>query len=697
MASVITKDFIYEIGVEELPASYIQPALDQLAREAGEFFRESRLSFGSIQADGTPRRLALMVSKLEEKQEAWAEDVMGPSARAAFDAEGKPTQVALGFARGKGVELSALAVRNTPKGDYVFAHVERAGRFATDLLAEWLPQATRRLAFPKSMRWGQGGPLRFARPVQWLLALYGDKTVRFRLEHLESGNVTSGHRFLKPGPVKVKDAASYPGALEKARVMLRQADRRAAIEKLLKRDCEKAGLLPVEDAELVEICANLVEWPAGLLGRFDPAYLEVPEEVLICTLKEHQRYFAARDHSQRLAPSFFVVTNGGDRNLDGVRLGNERVLKARLEDAKFFFMEDRKAALADRLEELKKVVWLEGWGSLEEKSRRLESLAGWLAERLDPMQKGAAARAALLCKCDLVTNVVGEKEFTSLQGVMGGIYARLSGEREEAARAIGEHYRPRFAGDGIPVSRAGQIVALADKLDNLVGCFAAGLIPTGSQDPYALRRQAAGLVAILREQPQDAPLSEMISFAAGLHGPKALSQAATLLPAVGDFIRLRLEQALLDRGFGADLVAAVVSRRFDLVGEAFRRAEALTTLRQREDFEAVTQAFSRVTNILAKAPEAGAVDENLLKEEAERRLHRRFLALRPGVERLCQAGNFVEAFGQLGELCGPIDGYFQEVMVMAEDAALRSNRLSMLAQVASTLELIADFTKLVKK
>ena len=708
------QDLVYEIGVEELPASYIEPALRQLARDAEAFFKTSRLAYDSVSVAGTPRRLVLKAGRLQERKADIDEEVMGPSAKAAFGADGKPTLVAAGFAKSRGVELSDLSVKTTPKGDYVFARVRKPGRHTMDLLAEWLPQETRALSFPKSMRWGQGGPLRFARPIQWLLALYGKQPVRFSLEHLASAPQTYGHRFLaKAQPIPVKSAADFDAALKKGSVMLSQVEREEAIRQALEAACAKAGLALVADDELVSICANLVEWPGVVLGQFDPRYLALPEAIIITALREHQRIFSARGADGRLAASFLVVTNGTRKNLAGVLEGNSQVLKARLEDAKFFVEEDQKRPLESYLEDLKTVTWLEGMGSVHDKSERLRRLAEWLCIHLQPEAKADAARAASLAKCDLVTHVVGEKEYTALQGAMGSLYARVSGEAEAVALAIAEQYRPSFSGDAIPASPAGQMVALADKLDNLVGCFAAGLIPSGSQDPYALRRQAAGVVAILAAQAADLSLLEALEFTLNLHralpresaklDPAAFAwlsdpaQAQALLAKLQDFLKARLEAALVEAGHSQDRVAAVLSRRHDQVREAMARAMALDQLVLRDDFDMAAQAFSRVTNILAKAGEVVAVDAGLLADGPEKLLHERFLAVRPNAERACQQGRFDLAFDELAGLRSAIDAYFAEVMVMAEDPRTRANRLSFLAQVAGTIGLIADFTKLAKR
>jgi len=691
------KNLLFEIGAEEIPASYIQPALNQMVTAAETYFKEMRLSHGKIRAEGTPRRLALLVQGLQERQEDRVEEAMGPSAKVAFDAEGKATQVALGFAKGKGITLKELEIRSTPKGDYVFAKVFQAGKSSVDLLQEWLPQLTRKLNFPKSMRWAEGGALRFARPISWLTGFFGKRELKIEIDFIRSGKASYGHRFLSPKAISLKDANEYEKKLKAAHVVLSFSERVEQIKKGLHAACKKIGQL-IEDEELCAITANLVEKPIVLLGHFDSRYLALPEAVIIKAMREHQFCFAARDKEGKLAPVFLVVTNGCKENLDEIREGNAAVIRARLEDASFFFREDQKQSLEARLEDLKQVLWQEHLGSVAERVQRLEKLSAWLAERLAPAEKESACRAARLCKSDLVTLMVGEKEYASLQGVMGGLYARLGGESEAVAQAIAEQYRPRFAGDSIPESKAGQILALADKMDDLVGSFGIGVVPTGSQDPYALRRKTAGLVSILKAQEKDLSFEEFSLAAMSLYDAKLTVPAAQLLPQLKDFFRQRLENSLVEAGYASDLLEAILKQRHDLVREAFARAACLSKIRSREDWEQITQAFSRVNNILLKMSGAPtAFQSSLLGAGAETTLYEQFLSLRPQVEQAAQRGDFETAFNHLATLRPAIDSYFADVMVMAEDPALKANRLSFLSQMSQTLNLIADFTKLVKK
>ena len=693
----MSQDLLFEIGAEEIPASYIQPALDQMKALAEAYFHEQRLAHEGVRTEGTPRRLVLMVKGLQDRQDDKSEEVQGPSAKAAFGPDGQLTQVGLGFAKGKGIDPAKITVVNTPKGDYISGKVFMPGRFATDLLEEWLPKLVRQLAFPKSMRWADGGPLKFARPISWLCALYGDRVLKFKLEFLESGNVTYGHRFLAPKAITLKNAGEYEKKIDFAEVVLSFPDRQSQLKAQLEKVAKKFGTLAEDDA-LVATVANLLEKPFVLHGEFDPSYLVLPKSMIITVLREHQFCFAVEGSDGKLAPIFLTTTNGIEKNLAEIREGNARVIRARLEDAKFFYTEDQKISLEQRREELKAVVWQEKLGTVLERVERIERLAAWLAAKLAPAAKDSAARAGRLCKSDLQTLVVGEKEFTSLQGEMGGIYAKIAGETDAVATAIAEHYKPRFAGDSVPGSDAGKLVAIADKLDDLVGCFGIGLIPTSSQDPYALRRKASGIVAILKSIDAELSLREALNEAIQAYPAGRLTtHPHELVTQILDFFRARLENALAETGVEAGIVEAVAATRGEFIREAFVRAEALQKLVSRDDFELATTAFSRVTNILAKVGEVKPVKADLLADGAEKILHERYLAVRPVVERACAAGDYAKAFDALAGLRSSIDAYFNDVMVMVDDPALKTNRLSFLAQVASTIALIADFRKLTKR
>ncbi|MFH0810287.1 MAG: glycine--tRNA ligase subunit beta [Pseudomonadota bacterium] len=486
-------ELLFEIGCEEIPAGYILPALEALARQVESALGEARLSFGETRTFGTPRRLALAVAAVAERQSDQEVKRLGPPKGAAFDSEGRPTKAALGFAKGQGVAMEDLTIEATPKGEYVCARRHEKGRPAAEVLPEILLKLVPALPFPKSMRWG-AGRLRFARPIHWLLATLGGQPLTFELDGIVSGGVTYGHRFVSPGPIEPRGAEDYLARLEAAKVIAEPARRREMCRRAVLDAAREAGGAPISDDALLEQVTNLVEFPVAVCGRFDDEFLQIPREVVVTAMREHQRYFAVTDAGGALLPAFVSVVNTPASDMSLIRAGNERVLRARLADARFFYREDCKRPLHARLDTLRKVVFHSGLGTSFEKVKRLEELAGLLADRLYPGHKQAARRAALLSKCDLVTEMVGE--FPTLQGTMGGIYARGSGETEEVAQAIAEHYLPKGAQEEVPKTEAGVVVSLADKLDNICGVFGLGLVPTGTADPYALRRQCLAVITL---------------------------------------------------------------------------------------------------------------------------------------------------------------------------------------------------------
>ena len=539
-------DLLFEIGVEELPSVYVPPALEQMDRLSREGLAELRLSFESLETWGTPRRLALRAGGLSARQSDHREEAQGPAVKVAYDAEGNPTRALLGFCQGKGVDLSAVRRIQTPKGEYVAVTVEHKGRAASEVLPAMLASMATRLQFPKTMRWIPGDDVRFARPVRWLAALLGDRVLSVKAFGLKAGRLTRGHRFLHPKPVPLRSAAEYAGALEKASVIADHRARSQRLEKQLERAAREAGGRVVTDPELVEINNFLVEWPTVFAGAFDSRFLELPREVIVTALREHQRFFAVEDSKGRLRPAFLAARNGDVRGLAKVRKGNQDVLVARLEDARFYWETDLARPPAARIEALQGVVWMEGLGTLRDKAARLEGLTGWLAERL--------------CKTDLLSEMIGSgKEYASLEGVIGGYYARHAGEPEAVAAAIAEHYRPRGVGDPLPASDAGAMLSLADKLDHVAGAFVAGKTPSGSEDPYGVRRAGNGVVRILIEQARHLDLRDATMemtrpfFAADLE----LAQAQ-IMQKLGEFWRGRVEAALEERGLPYDVREAAL-------------------------------------------------------------------------------------------------------------------------------------------
>ncbi len=684
-------ELLFEIGSEEIPAGYIAPALEAMARQAAGLLAEARLAHGEMRTFGTPRRLALAVSGLAERQEERVVERLGPPRSAAYDSEGKPTKAATGFAKGQGVAVEDLTVVATPKGEYVCARRREEGRPAGEVLPELLARLVSLIPFPKSMRWGAGRKLTFARPIHWLVAVVGGEPLSFELEGIRAGGVTYGHRFAAPGPIAVQGAADYLERLEQAKVVA-DIDRRRELcrERVLAAAREAAGA-PIPDEELVSEVTNLVEYPVAVCGRFDEEFLEVPREVVITCMREHQRYFAVVDTQGNLLPAFVSVVNTPAEDLSLMRAGNERVLRARLADARFFYRDDTKRPLSERLEVLKKVIFHSGLGTSYEKAERLESLAGFLAQRLYPEHRQAAMRAALLAKCDLVTEMVGE--FPTLQGVMGGIYALAGGEGEEVARAIEEHYLPKGAHEEVPRSEAGVLVSLADKIDNVCGTFGLGLIPTGTADPYALRRQALAVITLCWAKGLRLDLREPIRHALGLLSGKLKAQPAEVEASILDFLKGRLEGLLEAQGVSAGAVQAALAVFSGDVLEARERAEALERLKGAADFERLAVLFKRVANIVASAEAAAEVRPALFAAAEERELHEALGRVTPEVEAALARRDYYGAALSLATLKEGVDRFFDGVMVMVPEADLRANRLALLGRLHELALRVGDISK----
>jgi glycyl-tRNA synthetase beta chain len=692
---VSRKDLVYEIGTEEIPAGYIPPAAAQLRAEAEELFAEARLEPESVETHATPRRLVLMVRGLPERQEDRTEEVTGPPWKAAFDADGNPTKAAQGFAKGRGLDVTDLRKVETEKGPYVGATVKIAGKATVDLLAEALPEITSRIDFPKTMRWGPGRA-RFARPVRWLLALLGEDVIPFRIENAESGRMTYGHRILAKGPFEVKSAAEYETALQEGRVMLRAADRAARIADLLGAAAKEAGGALVPDPELVEEVAYLVETPSVFVGRFDPEFLDLPAPVIVTAMRDHQRYFAVADGAGKLLPCFLCVANSAPEAVSQVLDGNQRVLRARLDDARFYWNEDLKTTLEQKVPRLERVLWLEGFGSLRDKTDRIARLAAKLAEGLPEDVRAVTERAARLSKADLVTEMIKDgKEFTALQGVIGREYARRQGEPEAVAQALEEQYRPRFAGDALPRSDAGACVALADRLDTMAGVWAAGLKPTGSKDPFGLRRIALGIVRILLDRRRDVSVRTLLAAAVEGYGA-AVKDPESVVAEAAEFVRDRVAGYLTEEeGFHADVVAAVVPVAGENPLDARARTEALARLRDArgEELEVLAAGFKRAKNILKKDSAEGRPEAGLLKEPAERALFDAFTEIDGRVAEAQRQHRYADAFTELAALRAPIDAFFDGVMVLVDDPAVRNNRLRLLGRIVDRVQGLADLSR----
>lgn len=682
----MAKDLLFEIGAEEIPAGFMNNILKQLHDATANYLGEARLAYGTIETYGTPRRLAVYVKDLSDSSADMSERHKGPSVSIAFDADGNPTKAAMGFARGKGLDVSDLVVED----GYVYGETKTNGIAAKEIVTDMLPHLITSLSFPKSMHWANYDE-KFVRPVRWLVALLEKEVIPVTFAHVTSGNVTRGHRFLGEREFVIPSPASYVETLRNQFIMVDQNERREVIRKqLFDLAATKEGTI-VWDDDLLEEINYLVEWPTALCGGFDESYLALPEAAIITPMKDHQRYFPLKDRNGKLLPLFLTVRNGNDHSLRVVQAGNERVLRARLDDAKFFFNEDRKKPLIDREEGLTKIVFQEGLGNLADKTQRLLSLGAIFAEAAD-ISEGAKVvleRATLLAKTDLTTSMV--TEFTELQGVMGKEYALLDGEAPEVAEAIYEQYLPRFAGDDLPVTDAGKVLSIVDKIDNIVATFSRGLIPTGSQDPYALRRQTIGILNILLNTNWNVNLGPIFTAAMELlHVPT--EKQAELLAQLDEFFVLRLKNIYLDRHMPHRVIDLLLSNSDLSVADAEGLAEAVLANRIDENVELV-QAFTRINN-LVKDVTYDAVDESLLKEAAEQALYEAATKATTTSEAAWAAGDYATVVAIPATLVDVINQFFEDVMVMDKDEAIKANRLQLLALTYSVMAIIGDVSKL---
>jgi len=695
-------DFLFEIGLEEIPARMIGPAEAELAKRVTGLLERERLATAPVvKTYSTPRRIAVLVQGVAAKQEDVTEELVGPSAKIAFK-DGKPGPAAEAFARKVGIAASELKTITTPKGEYVAATVKRVGRSAAEVLAAGLPKEISGIYWAKNMYWRAGKPEHFVRPVRWLLALLDGAVVPVEFAGFTAGAVSYGHRVLHgEAPVQIAKPSEYADALKKAHVMVDVAERRQTIRKALDAATRTvAGARWREDEYLVETVTNLTEWPSVVLGNFEPEYLTLPEEVLVTVMRDHQKYFAVEDAGGKLAPHFLAVLNteADAAGQEVIRHGNARVLRARFNDARFFWDYDQKIPLTDRVEMLKTVTFQKDLGSYFAKTESVAKLSAELASILGPkgvrLEAKSLAVAALLAKTDLTTELV--KEFTELQGVVGGLYARAQGYSEAMAATIYAQYQPAGMDSAIPSTIEGQVFGIADRMNTIVDMFAIGLAPTGSKDPFALRRAANGVVKILAESELPLTLTEVLDTAVA-----DSAQTKTDAAAVSAFLTERVEFYLREvKGQAYDVVKAVLAGGADDVRDAVARAEAVTAVRGSDDFAAISAAFKRTKNILTQAfeksePIAETVDAKLLTDAAEIALAARATELAAKVEHLRQEKKYAEALQVSAMLRPEVDAFFEAVMVMAPDAAVRANRLALLRQVLGDFSRIADFSEIV--
>lgn len=688
--------FVFEIGVEEMPARFL-PALDEeLAERFSSFLAEAGLECSGVTAASTPRRLVVDIAWVAPVQRTEEVVVSGPPARIAFDADGNPTKAGLGFAKSQQVDFSAVYVEQTEKGEYLALRKTVGGKQALDLLSEGCSRIVSALTFPKKMQW-MGKDYPFGRPVRWLLALLDDAVVPVSFAGLDSGRCTQGHRVLGPGPFAVAHADDFFSVLQdQGRVLLSRQERREFIRS--EGDClaEVIGGRVEWSASLLDQVANLVETPRPVLGAFDQKFLDLPAEVLLTSMETHQKSFGVRAPDGRLLPYFLTATNIESQNPDLVRKGWERVLRARLEDARFFWEADCAATFEDWLAKLDHVIFIGPLGSMGHKTRRLEKLAMFVAGKIAPELSAALARAGRLSKADLVSEMV--YEFDDLQGKMGGIYARRKGEDEIVAQALYEQYLPAGQDSPLPQSRAGSILSLADKLDNLVGCFGLGMAPTGAADPYALRRNALGVCRLLLDLGAPLDLRVLLREAqAGYVGVQWKVAPEDALETLMEFFAQRLKAYWGAQGVETLVLDAAMAVEHADVFDTWQRVRALAEFSREADFETSVLTFKRAANIIRKQADqslSGNVREALLEHEAEKALWNALVALAPRWTSLSQSADYAAMLGELRTLRPLVDGFFDGVMVMCEDADVRKNRMNILFFLVQTLGSIADFAKL---
>jgi glycyl-tRNA synthetase beta chain len=687
-------ELLFEIGCEEIPADAVAAAVAGLKKAAEERFAQQRIECQGLEVWTTPRRLTLVVRDLAAAQTSRQEEITGPAWRVAFDAEGKPTKAAEGFAAKNGVAVKDLVKVVSEKGEYVGVRRRLKSEKTAKLLPGILTELIRAVPFPKSMRWNTH-EVAFVRPVHWIVALFGGKKIPVQFASAVSGNKTYGHRFLGPKAVAVTSIDDYVERLRDQYVVVKQAERRAKIVDQVAKEAADRGGAPILDDKLIDEVTNLVEWPVALVGDIEARFLEIPREVIVTSMRDHQRYFSVEARDKRLLPHFITISNMEVPDPGLVLAGNQRVLASRLSDAAFFVKEDLKHPLASRTEALKTIVFQAKLGTSYEKYERFGKLARDFNFIVNKVDEGKLARAAALAKADLTTGMVGE--FPELQGTIGAEYARRQGEPADVALAVAEHYLPRFADDALPTGDLGALVGMADRLDTVVGCFGVGLIPTGAADPYALRRSALAILNILFAKKYALLLDRMVDLSLDLLAAKITRPRGDVRGDVLTFFQGRFENLLRSRGMAADEVEAVLARGFADVVDAFARIEALHKFRQDPAFESLATAFKRAANITAKelggkAPEALQPDR--FEVQAEKDLYASLEASAGQVKALFEGRKYEDALLAVSKLREPVDRFFTDVLVVAPDPVVKANRLALLAQLRQLFDSFADFTKL---
>lgn len=683
---------LLEIGVEELPSRFGQTTLDQIENNLSKLLKEERINFDNIEKYATPRRLTFVIKNLADKATDLEEEVKGPAKKIAVDADGNFTKPALGFMKSKGLDPENVYFKQLGNAEYLFGTIKQEGKHTSEVLKTIVPEAIKNVTFPKAMRWG-GKNMRFARPIRWMVALLNNEVLDIDLEGIKSSNITRGHRFLGEKEFEVNSVEEYFEKLDKNFVVLDQHKRKEMIRKQAVEVAKSLGGEVELDEDLLEEITFLVEYPTAFYGEFDEEYVKLPKEVVTTPMKEHQRYFPVLKDG-KLLPNFIAVRNGDSNRIDLVKAGNEKVLRARLADALFFYHEDTKKPLESFVDKLQTVVFQAKLGTVYDKTLRIEKLSQVILNELNMTEsKENTLRAAKLCKADLVTNMVFE--FTELQGIMGRDYAQVSGENEEVCQGIFEHYLPRFAGDILPETNTGIALSIADKLDSIAGFFAIGIKPSGSQDPYALRRQALGILSILLDRKLSVNLNNLINAALDNYSNLEFNKEEVASQIVEFFVE-RVKNLFKDLGIRYDVIDAVLNNNLDDISDIHTRALELNRWLQKDELVEMLTAFNRVATLAEKAT-TDIVKEDLLKEDAEIKLYNGFKEIKSNVESLLLDKKYNEALDAFATLRPLVDNLFDNVMVMDKDEAIKENRLGLLKQIYSTMLTICDLSKIVYK
>ncbi len=684
-------ELLLEIGTEEIPARFVANALEEMSLLIRRALGTNSITHGDVETLGTPRRLTLLVENVAEKQEDTKTEKVGPPLRAAFDHKGRPTNAALGFAKRQGLRVEDLVTVKGEKGEYLCAVKREAGKPSSLILAGILPKVIGGISFPKSMRWSAAN-IRFARPIHWILALFNGQVIPFQFGGIKSGTRSYGHRFMSPHAFEVRDFETYTRQTKDAFVIVNPQERKKMIEEGIAEAAAEVSGKVLSNEDLLDEVTYLVEYPTAIAGSFEKEFLNLPREVVINAMQEHQRYFPIVDDRGTLMPYFVSICNTRPPDMGTVRRGNERVLKARLSDAKFFFEEDTKEPLDRKVEALKGVIFQAQLGTSYEKVLRFKELALSLARKFRPDLEEKVERAAMLCKADLVTGMVGE--FPALQGVVGREYALGSGEDAEVATALFEHYLPTSGGDRLPSAPIGDFISIADKLDTIVGCFGIGLMPTGAGDPFALRRQALGIIHIILGKGYSISLREQTQMAMELLKGKIERSPEEIEADVLAFFRGRFANLLVSKGYPGDLVESVLAVQSDDFRDAQARVEALARFRGKPQFEPLATVFKRVGNILKGTKYSPKANPALFEEPQERQLHQRHLEMRGDFDSFMRNGEYEGAIAALAELQIPVNEFFDHVLVMAEDVRVRENRLALLGEIQGLFSQVTDFSRL---